>query len=1099
MDRQVEVRIRGSHLTKDSNLAGVRGEANATVLRIDFDARWDGLAKKVTFWDARGQNPVERTLTADMLEDIVRSAHIYLCPIPGEAMTEAGKMTFVVDGWKEGKRYRSVSDNLTVQYAPLVDQADQPVDPTPTQAERLQQQIDNMLDGMRDQAVRAENAASGSEAARDAAVEAKSAAETAVVAAESARDKTAEAQVAAEGAQVKAEDAQNAAEAAQAMAENAVVHAPYINKDSKTWMVWSFVEGRYKDTGVKAEGRDGKDAEQQPVSANFYTADRDELEATFGTQDITLSDTYFDEGATRVLDIPLNEVNAEYIYNLYDELLGIEKENRTPVKDADGNPILGDDGEPVAYEYVISTGEYNTAGERGDRDTDIKKPKYLVLNCIHGNEKAAALSAYWFFKDVVERKNVPSQFREGAEFHIIPVGNKAGANKNKRYNGTKTGVTYNGVEIGVDLNRNFDYEWSSEVVRDRYPGKYAGSEIETQAIMSWLKANSDAELFIDFHNSSSDGRDENDKTIWVTNEVAMVVGLNTEKMKEVKRTALRGLDRVIPFWRYDRQYTEHNLTHPPGNKNEPWGDPNMKAPVFSYSSFYEIPGASVYYATDKLDLPSITLECSILQNADLSDMRTKYPFTPETIAAGAEALGNILLEFYERSGGENHGKEGQFAVADGIGGVKWENQEKIFNDFLISLMSTPYAKYSTIENALAETNATADGKIGAYTDKHGVYQIVLLNDISSAVPIEVTRGCNIQLNGHTISFTVSGAYLYVKTEEKVSIDGTAVGSKIVASGITSSADEQVIKAGNASNPAIDANLTIIGGTYALENVNCKNGRVIRSGNTTTQIDMNGCAVRAVGTGTGTLMGGTFGVSKLINCTFIVEAVNTKVQGVSAYANVAMTNCTANVKTTGQGYTAVGAKANTSSTLTVVNCNITADGYGDGMVAAIADGVGATVNIIGGHYKAARDALSISNNAKIDGGIFEGCRYGGGWLTGDDIKVKDATFRNIPYFGDLEWNHERYSDCRLSGSDGLNAVFDHCNFGADGTEVGYGLKAEGTGTNVYISNSVIDDVFTYDLSADAGNYIYVGKNVAYRQDKVQGSIDTTTYAGQSFAW
>lgn len=390
-----------------------------------------------------------------------------------------------------------------------------------------------------------------------------------------------------------------------------------------------------------------------------YTADRDELEATFGTQDIAI-DTYFDEGATRVLDIPTEDVNAEYIYSLYDALLGLTKDGRTPVKDADGNPILGNDGEPVAYEYVISTGEYNTAGMRGERDTDIKKPKYLVVNCIHGTERAAALSAYWFFKDLVERKNVPAQFREGAEFHIIPVVNKYGVNNKTRYN-----------EAGVDLNRNFDYNWSSEVVGDRDPGDAAGDQIETQAIVSWLKANSDAELFIDFHNSTSDGKDENGNTIWVINEVAMIVALNTEKMKEVKRTALRGLDRVIPFWRYDRQYTEHNLTPPPATTDEEWGDPNMKDPVFSYSAYYEIPGTSVYYASDKLGIPSITLECSGLQNADLSDMRTAYPFTPETVAAGAEALGNILLEFYESSEDENHGTEGQFAVADGKGGIKW--------------------------------------------------------------------------------------------------------------------------------------------------------------------------------------------------------------------------------------------------------------------------------------------------------------------------------------------------------------------------------------------------------------------------------------------
>lgn len=356
-------------------------------------------------------------------------------------------------------------------------------------------------------------------------------------------------------------------------------------------------------------------------------------------------------------DMTKPDLKAQDVWDMYNELLGV----------TEGNPVKDNTGKVVTYEYVISTGQYNTAGERGDRDMDIKKPKYLVLTGIHGTEKAAIVSAYRFFKDIVERKNIPSQFREGAEFHIIPVGNPSGVNNNVRYNGTKTGVYVDKivndvtqrVEIGVDINRNFDYKWDKAVVGSRHPGDYAGSEKETQAIVNWLTANTDAELFIDFHNSSSDGKKADGSTNWVLNEVAMVVGLNTEKMKEVKQAALRGLDRVIPFWKYDQNYEAHNVD-PAGN--------DVKEPVFSYSSFYDIPGASVYYATDKLGIPSITLECSSLQNEDA----TKYKdFTSETIAAGAEALGNILLEFYESSEDENHGKEGQFAVADGKGGIKW--------------------------------------------------------------------------------------------------------------------------------------------------------------------------------------------------------------------------------------------------------------------------------------------------------------------------------------------------------------------------------------------------------------------------------------------
>ena len=778
-----------------------------------------------------------------------------------------------------------------------------------------------------------------------------------------------------------------------------------------------------------SDGKGGVAWEDKKPAADCYTTERVKLTSADGSE------------------VGKTDVNANYILGLYEELMTAHPKMVKKYK------VISDDATFTNTVYTISTGEYNTAGERGDRDADIKKPKYMILTCIHGNEKKAAISTYRFIKDLLEKKNVPSQFREGAVFHIMPVANPYGVNNSTRYN-----------EAGVDLNRNFDYKWSAESVGGRNPGNSPGSEKETQTIMNWLKANTDADLFIDFHNSTSDGKDEKGNTIWVTNEVAMVVGLNTEEIKSAKQTALRGLDRIIPHWRYEIGYTANNVNQ---------SVEEIKEPVFSYSSFYDIPGASVYYAADKLGIPSLTLECSSWQNMNVNDVNLAYPFFPETIAAGAEALGNILLEFYKQTNTEI-------------------DQKKITHNALVSLMSISYNKYNTIEDALAETNAAANGKVGTYTDKNGVYNLVLLDDISSAVAIAVTRDCNIQLNGHTISFTASNAYLDVKTASAVSIDGTVLGSKIVNCDITSSVDEQAVK-------VTDTHLTIIGGTYALENVNCKSARVIRSATTTTQIDMIGCTVTASGKGTGTMYAGSFGNGELVNCKYIVDANSTKVQGVSAYGKVTMTNCVVNAKTNEQGYTVAGVKANSNTTLTLVNCNITADGYGGNIATAITDGIGSTVNIIGGQYKGARDALSITNKARVDGGLFEGCRNGGGNLTGSDIKIKNAIFRNIPYFGDTEWSADRLRACLLGDSDGANVTFDGCSFGADGVEVSGGLVCDGTDAKAYISNSNIDAVFTLDLSAASGNTIYVGQNVKYRADKVDGNIDTKTHAGKSFAW
>jgi len=159
LDRLIEIKVSGSHLSKDNLYAGVQGESNATAMRIEFDESWDGYAKTVVFWNARGENPVKRTLTADLLEDITQSSRIYLCAIPGEPLEEGGECTIIIDGYAEGKRPRSVPAKLKVRPAPDSDRAGEPVDPTPTQAEQLQKQIDGLMGDIQAQAIIAHDAA----------------------------------------------------------------------------------------------------------------------------------------------------------------------------------------------------------------------------------------------------------------------------------------------------------------------------------------------------------------------------------------------------------------------------------------------------------------------------------------------------------------------------------------------------------------------------------------------------------------------------------------------------------------------------------------------------------------------------------------------------------------------------------------------------------------------------------------------------------------------------------------------------------------------------------------------------------------------------
>ena len=145
MDGIINVKVGGNYLSKDNKNAGVRGEANVTSLRITFDESWDNYAKTVTFLDAHGNNPVKRIESVDLIKDISKDRRTYITPIPKEPLAIAGEMTFVIDGYIDGKRKRSMSDKLVVKDAPNPDNAGEPTDPTPTQAEQLQKQIDSII------------------------------------------------------------------------------------------------------------------------------------------------------------------------------------------------------------------------------------------------------------------------------------------------------------------------------------------------------------------------------------------------------------------------------------------------------------------------------------------------------------------------------------------------------------------------------------------------------------------------------------------------------------------------------------------------------------------------------------------------------------------------------------------------------------------------------------------------------------------------------------------------------------------------------------------------------------------------------------------
>ena len=223
MDRIIEVKVGGNHLQKDNKNAGVRGEANVAKLRITFDESWIPYTKKITFWNARGLNPV----VIDLLPHLAEGVNTYLVPIPAEPMEEAGALTFVIEGTVDDKVQRSLSDRLDVKDAPVAQNAGQPVPPTPDELTQLGGEIEKIKSDILD-AVAAKNEA------------------------KSYRDEVKEAEKNTLNYMSETESYKEEAEQSAMKAENAVGKTSYIG-DNGNWFAWDSVEGAFYDTGVKAQ------------------------------------------------------------------------------------------------------------------------------------------------------------------------------------------------------------------------------------------------------------------------------------------------------------------------------------------------------------------------------------------------------------------------------------------------------------------------------------------------------------------------------------------------------------------------------------------------------------------------------------------------------------------------------------------------------------------------------------------------------------------------------------------------------------------------------------------------------------------------------
>ncbi|MBD5161428.1 MAG: hypothetical protein HDT14_05325, partial [Oscillibacter sp.] len=153
MDRTINVAVNGEFVRKDSKNAGVQGEANATTLHISLSGDWEQYCKRIVWRDALGENPVAILLYHSVNDRVDSESSgttkkdplVFDTPIPAEPLALEGWCSFTIEGFRDSDPSAvsiSVTDHLLVKPN---DAYNTPAEPTPTQAQQLQAQIEEVV------------------------------------------------------------------------------------------------------------------------------------------------------------------------------------------------------------------------------------------------------------------------------------------------------------------------------------------------------------------------------------------------------------------------------------------------------------------------------------------------------------------------------------------------------------------------------------------------------------------------------------------------------------------------------------------------------------------------------------------------------------------------------------------------------------------------------------------------------------------------------------------------------------------------------------------------------------------------------------------
>lgn len=187
-----------------------------------------------------------------------------------------------------------------------------------------------------------------------------------------------------------------------------------------------------------------------------------------------------------------------------------------------------------------------------------KKPGTLIVGNHHAREHLTNEMVLLFAVYLLENKNDPQikKYIDRLDIYVIPMLNPDGveydiARGSYRWWRKNTNKLGGNSVVGVDLNRNYDFEWckagaSSYQSADTYCGKSAFSEPETKALADFMAKNKNIKTAISYHSYGSlvlypwGGRDEvvpdeKDRNAFIKHakEMAKILGYTSQQSNEL--------------------------------------------------------------------------------------------------------------------------------------------------------------------------------------------------------------------------------------------------------------------------------------------------------------------------------------------------------------------------------------------------------------------------------------------------------------------------------------------------------------------------------------------------------------------------------------